>query len=75
MWQTVTNPDVLIFLDISYPETLRRGQPDWTEKDYREEQHRLQHAREHADLYIDTERKRPESVLETALVYLRQKSG
>jgi thymidylate kinase len=75
MWQKMTNPDVLIYLDVSYSETLRRGQPDWTEKDYREEQRRLAHARQHADLYIDTNTTEREEVLNAALRYLQQKSG
>jgi thymidylate kinase len=75
MWQTVTNPDVLIFLDVAYRETLRRGQPDWTEKDYEEEQRRLEHARNNADLTIDTNKHTQEKVLRLALAYLRQKSG
>lgn len=55
MWQRLTNPDVLIFLDASYPMTCRRRQLNWTEAEYAEQHRRLSHAREHADFYILTD--------------------
>jgi cytidylate kinase len=54
MWKRITNPDVLIFLDVSYPVTITRKQLNWTLSEYQNEQNRLAHARSHADLYIDT---------------------
>ena len=72
MWLQMTKPGVLIYLDVDYPETMRRGQPKWTEEDYEEEQRRLRHAREHADLYIDTSGRGEEEVLREVLEYLRK---
>lgn len=55
MWQRLTNPDVLIFLDASYSMTCSRGQLNWTEMEYAEQHRRLSHARDHADCYILTD--------------------
>ncbi len=71
MWKRITNPDVLIFLDVSYPTTLRRRTWDFPEADYQEQLRRLAHAREHADIYIKTDALTPEEVLEQVLNYLR----
>ncbi|MFM8320402.1 MAG: hypothetical protein ACKOC5_05750 [Chloroflexota bacterium] len=55
MWKRITHPDILVFLQVSYPVTLQRRNMDWTEKEYLEQLRRLQHARRHADLVIDTD--------------------
>jgi ATPase subunit of ABC transporter with duplicated ATPase domains len=55
MWQRLTNPDILIYLDVSYPTSCLRRNMDWTEKEYQTEVKRLAHAREHADFYLDTD--------------------
>jgi deoxyadenosine/deoxycytidine kinase len=54
MWQRITKPDVLIYLDVSYENTIRRRQLDWTPGEYTEQLHRLRHARQYADFYLDT---------------------
>lgn len=72
MWKRITNPDVLIFLDVSYPLTLQRRKLDWSEADWAEQQRRLAHAREHADLYIDTNSLSAEQVLETVISFLKE---
>ena len=63
MWKRLTNPDILVFLDASYPVTCRRRRLDWTEAEYAEQQRRLAHARAHADLYLDTDNLSAEAVL------------
>jgi guanylate kinase len=70
MWRKITNPDVLIFLQVSYPVSMKRRKMDWSEKDYAEQQRRLRHAREHADLYLDTDSLRIEEVREKVLKFL-----
>jgi deoxyadenosine/deoxycytidine kinase len=55
MWQRLTNPDVLIYLDASYPVTIQRRQLNWTEAEYQIELERLAHARQHADITIQTD--------------------
>ncbi|NCP87165.1 MAG: hypothetical protein CO094_03145 [Anaerolineae bacterium CG_4_9_14_3_um_filter_57_17] len=71
MWQRITNPDVLIFLDASYPITIQRRRLNWSEADYQEQQRRLAHARQHADLYIETDTLTPEQVAQAVLDFLK----
>jgi deoxyadenosine/deoxycytidine kinase len=71
MWQLISNPDVLIYLDAAYEVTVERCHLDWTQSEYNEEHQRLQHARQHAHCYINTDRLTPEEVLEQVLVFLR----
>ena len=54
MWQRITNPDLLIFLQASFEVCTERRKLNWNENDYAEQQRRLAHALEHADLVIDT---------------------
>ena len=55
MWQIITNPDVLVYLDVSYPVAQRRRWMNWTPGDMDEQRRRLGHAREHCALYVDTD--------------------
>ncbi|GAB4416957.1 MAG: hypothetical protein Kow002_03130 [Anaerolineales bacterium] len=76
MWQRLTNPDILIFLQASYPTTLARRNLNWKEKDYEEQQRRLSHARKHADLYIETDDLSVEETLQQILAFVEaQKSS
>ena len=70
MWQRLTNPDILVFLDASYATTCQRRKLDWTEADWQEQQHRLRHARENADLYLDTDKLSAEQVLERVVEFV-----
>jgi len=70
MWQRITNPDILIFLDASYPVTCQRRKLDWTEAEYAEQQQRLAHAREHADFYVQTDDLSIEAVLERVIDFI-----
>jgi len=72
MWQKITNPDLLIFLDASFPETIRRRKLEWTIDDYKEQHRRLAHARQHADLYIFTDPLNPEQVFKIVEKFLRE---
>jgi len=54
MWQRLTHPDFLVFLKVSYPNTLKRRNLNWTEAEYQEQLFRLRHAILHADLTVDT---------------------
>lgn len=71
MWQKITNPDVLIFLDASFPVSTERRKLTWQKSDHDEQQRRLRHARQHASLLIDTDPLTPEQVLEKTLRYLQ----
>jgi deoxyadenosine/deoxycytidine kinase len=70
MWQRLANPDVLIFLEVSYPVTKQRKPFDWSEKEYQEQLHRLRHAKKHADLHIDTNDLTPKEVLQIAIKFI-----
>ena len=54
MWQKITNPGLLIYLDVSYENTILRRKLNWTYDEYAQQIYRLRHAREYADYYIDT---------------------
>ena len=71
MWQRITQPDLLVYLDNSW-EIARQRRPtdagaDW----WAELAQRLHHARQHADLYINTDELTPQEVLERALAFLK----
>jgi guanylate kinase len=71
MWKRITNPDLLIFLQVSYTLSQQRRPMNWTEADYEEQQRRLSHAREHADLYLDTDNLGVREVLEQVLAFIK----
>ncbi len=70
MWQRLTKPDVLIFLDVSFAEAQRRRKMQWSEEDYREQHRRLAHARAHADFYLYTDGLTPHEVAERVIAFL-----
>ena len=70
MWQRITNPDVLIFLQVSFPVSQKRRPMNWNEADYDEQQRRLAHALEHADLYLDTDNLSAQAVLERVSIFI-----
>lgn len=72
MWKRITNPALLVFLDASYPVTLARRRLDWSEADWAEQQRRLRHARDHADLIINTDDLSAEQVLQTVIAFVNQ---
>lgn len=71
MWRKITNPDILIFLDASFPVSTARRQLHWQKKDHEEQYRRLTHARQHANLVIDTDNLTPAQVLQQALEFLK----
>ncbi|HEX9333786.1 MAG TPA: hypothetical protein VF896_17980 [Anaerolineales bacterium] len=70
MWQKIANPDILIYLEASFPISTARRKLNWQKKDHDEQLRRLIHAREHANLLINTDNLTPEQVLQKALDYL-----
>lgn len=63
MWKRITNPDFLIYLDVSYKKTLIRKNLNWTLQEYQEQQFRLRDARINADLIINTDQKTPQEII------------
>jgi deoxyadenosine/deoxycytidine kinase len=70
MWKQFSNPDFLIYLDVSFEESMARSGSTWTRSIFDKQVERLKHAFKHADLIIETDNLRPEQVLEIALEYL-----
>ena len=70
MWQRISHPDVLIYLQVSYENTVLRRKLDWTVEEYDEQLRRLRHAREHADVMIDTDTLSIDEVLSKVLRYI-----
>lgn len=70
MWQRITHPDLLIYLEASYSETIRRRRLNWTVEEYQEQIRRLRHAREHANFYLDTNSIGQEEVLRRVVNFL-----
>jgi thymidylate kinase len=64
MWQIITRPDVMIYLDASHDVCNRRKNLGWTPEEHAEQLRRLEHARRHSDLYILTDALSPGEVLD-----------
>lgn len=71
MWQRLSKPDVLIYLDVSYPLTLERRNMQWSQMEYAEQVRRLEHARRHADLFLNTDALSIEEVLDRVIGFLK----
>ena len=72
MWQRITKPALLVYLDVSMEEGARReglAKPSswWVEA----REFRLAHARRHCDLYVDTTELTPDEVLEKVAAFLK----
>ena len=71
MWQKISKPDLLIFLEASFPVSTARRKLSWQKKDHDEQLRRLNHARQHANVVIDTDDLTPDQVLRKVLDYLK----
>lgn len=70
MWQRLTKPDLLVFLQASHAVCARRRRFDWSEAEWQEQQQRLHHARRHADLVLETDGLSPPEVMAKVLAFL-----
>src|ERR1044072_8886507 len=64
MWQIISKPDVLVYLSASFPVSTSRRKLNWQEKDHSEQLRRLEHARQHAHLVVNTDDLTAEQVLQ-----------
>lgn len=71
MWKRISNPDILIYLDVSYEVSMQRRNLDLSEKEFEIQLERLSKARQEADFYLDTNQKTPEEVRNQVLKFLR----
>lgn len=72
MWKRISNPDVLVFLQASFPVCTTRRQLNWNEADFAEQQRRLAHALQHANLVVDTDTLPPDEVATRVLDFLEK---
>jgi hypothetical protein len=72
MWQVIGQPDVLVYLDVSYPVAQGRRWLNWVPADLEEQRRRLRHAREHCHFYVHTDPLTAEQVRDQVLDFLRQ---
>ncbi|MDX1437487.1 MAG: hypothetical protein R3335_11790 [Anaerolineales bacterium] len=73
MWYQIGKPDVLIYLDVSHATSIARRPQNFNRKEYDVQLDRLRHARQHADLIIDTNNLSIEDVLKRTLSFLDQR--
>jgi len=70
MWQRITQPDLLVYLDVSREVAQQRLERSLPAGWWAEVQDRLAHARAHADLIVDTDSLTRQEVLERVLEFL-----
>ncbi len=70
MWLRITGPTILIYLDVSYPQALARRPNNFSDSDHQKQIDRLQHARQHADFYLNTDDLTVEQVSRRVLDFL-----
>jgi shikimate kinase len=74
MWQRISHPTLLIYLNVSFENATQRRKLNWTLPEYEEQLYRLRHAREHADLVLETNQMSPDEVLQAVLQLIQNKS-
>lgn len=74
MWQ-MTRPSHLIYLDVDLANIRQRRWISWGEEYLSEENERLAHARQNADLIISTNDREPLQVVQQALDFLKEDLG
>jgi len=62
MWQRIGKPDILIYLDVSYKQSMKRRPLNMSVHEFEEQNQRLIHARHHAECYLDTTTLTPQEV-------------
>jgi thymidylate kinase len=75
MWQTLTRPDLLVFLDVSFDVAQARRWLSWQPKDLDEQHRRLGHARQHSHFYLDTDSLSIDQVRDQVLAFVNRRPG
>lgn len=74
MWQRISKPDLLIYLDLSYAVArARRPYIDGGAERLAEQHRRLAHARKHCHLYVNTNELTPQQVQARVLAFLQDR--
>jgi deoxyadenosine/deoxycytidine kinase len=71
MWRRIGKPDILVYLDVSYEQSMLRRPLNMSSRDFDEQIQRLNHARLHADYYLNTSTLPFQEVLDHVLSYFR----
>lgn len=72
MWARISKPSLLIYLDVSYENSINRKRLNWSRKEYQTQIERLYHARKNADIYIDTNNINSDEVFSTTVERLNK---
>jgi cytidylate kinase len=75
MWERVTQPGLLIYLAVSQEVASQRRASESNVAWWDKLKQRLHHARQHADLCIQTDNLCSQEVLNRALAFLQHKTG
>ena len=70
MWQRLSRPEVLVYLDVSLAVAARRRRADYDADYFRKQRQRLLHARRHADIYLHTDVLSEDKVFATVVTAL-----
>jgi len=54
MWRRIVNPRVLIYLDVTYENSMQRRHLNLTYQEFDEQVKRLSNSRQNAHIYVDT---------------------
>jgi GTPase SAR1 family protein len=73
MWKRIVNPDILVYLDASYPVSTKRRNLIWTQEEYDEQLRRLSGAHQDADILINTDDYTPEEILDQVMDFINNK--
>jgi deoxyadenosine/deoxycytidine kinase len=71
MWQKISNPDLLIYLDVSFEIALERRWMNWTRAEFEAQCKRLRHARSNAHFYLHTDPLSSNEVLKHVMAFLK----
>ncbi len=75
MWQRVTRPDLVVYLDVSLAMINTRRNVNWEPSYLAEMNRRLTHARAHAHFFVDTNPLTPEQVCARVAEFLRSRDA
>jgi len=75
MWQVMSRPDALIYLDASEKVIHQRGRRHYVKDMVVQQRRRLAHARAHCDLYVMTDDLTPAEVLERVTRFLARRGA
>lgn len=70
MWQRLTKPDLLIYLDVGYNQARERRPHNIDRQQLEIQNQRLAHARRHCHFYLDTSNLTPAQVEERVLSFI-----